>query len=183
MASKTSRKRGTVQAFNVSPKGLYEGLLLESSAKLIQVNFPPDLSAVIEQAAPIGQAVEVEVEASETKGKPAHPVYRLLALRNENGQRFEADASLNGNSGFSGKVVRLNYALHGEVNGGILDNGDFLHLKPNGAAAVELSVGMKVRGSGQSKPKMGGGRVIDADEVNGTPIEHKPKPKKKPAHH
>ena len=183
MPTKTNRKHGTVQAFNISPKGSYEGLLMESGGNIIQVNFSPEYAMSIEQTAPIGQAVELEVEPADTKEKSVHPVYRLLSIHSKNGRNTSSQANANNNGHFSGEVARLNYALHGEVNGGILDTGDFLHLKPHGAAAVELAVGMKVQGTGHSKPMTGGHRVIDADEINGIAIEHKPKPKKKAAHH
>ncbi len=73
---------------------------------------------------------------------------------------------------FSGRIERLNYALHGEVNGGILESGDFLHLKPEGARAVGLVVGMAVEARGTTKPMPGGCFVIEAEEVNGTVIRH-----------
>ena len=73
---------------------------------------------------------------------------------------------------FSGRIERLNYALHGEVNGGILESGDFLHLKPEGARAINLAVGMAVEARGKTRPMPGGRFVIDADEVNGTVIGH-----------
>jgi hypothetical protein len=66
----------------------------------------------------------------------------------------------------------LNYALHGEVNGGILESGDFLHLKPEGARAIGLALGMAVEARGKTRPTPGGWFVIEADEVNGTIIGH-----------
>ncbi len=172
MPTKTIHKTGTVQSFNVSPKGSYEGLLLKENGRTVQVNFSPDLADNIRSAAAVGETIEFEVEPVETRGEHSHPVYRLMSFKNGNR-----------NGDFSGKVLRLNYALHGEVNGGILDTGDFLHLKPHGAAALELAVGMEVKGTGVSKPMVGGHRVIEAEEVNGVHLEHKPKPKKKAAHH
>ena len=76
-------------------------------------------------------------------------------------------------------MERLNFAVHGEVNGAVLDSGDFLHLKPHGAAAIDLTVGINVKGKGPTKPMVGGRRVIEAEEVNGIQMEKKPKPKKK----
>jgi hypothetical protein len=81
---------------------------------------------------------------------------------------------------FSGRVARLNYALHGEVNGGILESGDFLHLKPEGARAVGLKLGLSVKGKGKTKPMADGHLVIEADEVNGIPIERHKGPHKAP---
>ena len=84
-----------------------------------------------------------------------------------------------GGARFSVKVERLNYALHGEVNRAILVTGDFLHLKPQGAAALAIAVGMEVKGVGSTKPMISGFRVIETQEVNGIKLDHKPKPKKK----
>ena len=114
------------------------------------------------------------------KGHPSHPVYQLVSLKNGDKHQVSVAAFSHDDSNpFSGVVERLNYALHGEVNGGILDTGDFLHLKPQGATALNISVGMKVQGIGSIKPAIGGHRVIEAEEVNGIKLDKKPKPKKK----
>jgi hypothetical protein len=180
MPTKTIHKQGKVAAFNVSPKGAYEGLLLagEDSA-VVQINFAQELASVISEAAPVGHSVQMEIEPEEPHGEPSHPVFRLVSFK-ANGLDFAKEFD----GRFSGTVTRLNYALHGEVNGGILDNGDFLHLKPHGAAALAIEVGMKVKGTGVAKPMIGGHRVIEAEEVNGIRLEKKPKPKpkKKAAH-
>jgi hypothetical protein len=177
MSTKTIHKHGTIQAFNISPKGSYEGLLLqEKGGELVQINFGHEMAAVLSESGHVGDPISLDVEAEPAHGKPSHPVFRLVAMKGGNG---------NGGGHFSGTVARLNYALHGEVNGGILDTGDFLHLKPHGAAALDLKVGMNVSGLGKAKPMVGGHSVIEAEEVNGIRIEQKPKPKpkKKAAHH
>jgi hypothetical protein len=165
MPNNAMQKQGNVQAFNVSPKGNYEGLLLQTEDELIQINFPQEFAAAMTDLAANGADVQLEVEAQELGGHACHPVYRLLSVTNA--------------KEFAGKATRLNYALHGEVNGAILESGDFLHVKPHGATALKLRVGMNVKGSGSTKPMHGGHRVIEADEVNGIRIEKKPKPKKK----
>lgn len=183
MAKSANKKSGIVQSFNVSPKGHYEGLLLESDDEVFQVNFPVKWSATVAEIARPGTHITVEIEPRETHGHPSHPVYELIRLSNgEEKHSFTAAANASGSVHLSGTVERLNYALHAEVNGAILDTGDFLHVKPHGAAALALAVGMKVRATGSVSPMVGGHRVIEADEVNGIAIEKKPKPKKK-AHH
>jgi hypothetical protein len=159
-------KTGIVQTFNISPKGSPEGLLLESDGEIIQINFLPEFAAEIAAMAAEGKEFKANVEPEEAHGHPSHTVFRLLSLNGHDGH-------------FSGKVKHLNYALHGEVNGAILDSGDFLHLKPHGAAALDLKPGMKVKAAGPSKPMFDGHRVIEATEVNGIAIDKKPKPKKK----
>ncbi len=142
---------------------------MESEGEIIQINFRQEFAAEVTAVAAEGKEFKANVEPEETHGDPSHSVFRLLSLGGHNGH-------------FSGKVKHLNYALHGEINGAILDSGDFLHVKPHGAAALGLKPGMKVKGTGSSKPMFDGHRVIEATEVNGIPMEKKPKPKKK-AHH
>ena len=180
MSKKQLNRKGTVQSFNFSPKGSYEGLLLKTADEIIQVNFPREHSEQMSAFAPEGSELRVALEAwEESKGPAEHPVYRLGSASNGKGEEFPG-AQHDGS--FSGKISRLNYALHGEVNGGVLDSGDFLHLKPHGAAALKIRVGLHVKGVGSSKPMPGGGHVIEAEEVNGIRLEKKPGPRKK-AHH
>ena len=152
------KKTGTIEALNVSPKGFYEGFLLRTGKRIAQINLGKEHR---HHSLKLGEKVTVEVEREEPEGKPAHEVFRLVG-------RIDGD----GPSGdFSGVVVTLNYALHGEVNGGILDSGDFLHLKPAGARAVKLKVGMLVKGKGGTRSMVDGHTVLEADEVNGIAIE------------
>ena len=168
MSKANMQIRGTVQSFNLSPKGCYEGLLLKTPQELMQVNFSKEWSASMSEMAPPGSEIAFDVQPMEPEGRPAHPVFQLIAIA--------------GAGKFSGKIERLNYALHGEVNGAILTNGDFVHTKPHGAATLQLKAGMKVEGHGESKPAADGHRIIEAEEVNGLPLEKKPKPKKKAPH-
>jgi hypothetical protein len=155
---------------NVGPKGFYEGFLLKSGKNVVQINFPKEhLHSFADGRAPEGE-ISVEVEAEEPWGTPAHEVFRLVRVVDNGGRKAEKDHHLPGK--FSGRIERLNYALHGEVNGGILESGDFLHLKPEGAQAIGLVVGMAVEARGATKPTPGGRFVIEADEVNGTVIGH-----------
>jgi len=140
---------------------------MKIDSEMIQINFRREFAAEIASVAAEGKELKADVEPEEAHGRPNYPVFRLLSLGGHNCH-------------FTGKVKHLNYALHGEVNGAILDSGDFLHVKPHGAAALDLKPGMKVKGSGSSKPMFDGHRVIEATEVNGVQIEKKPKPRKKP---
>ncbi len=186
MSKTTLKKQGTVQSFNYSPKGSFEGLLLETDHhKAIQINFPQHLAGRIAVVAAPGTQVQAEVHLEEEgRGHAAHPVYQLVRLKTDNNQyTLSADETEEEeHHSFSGKVERLNYALHGEVNGAILDNGDFVHLKPHGAAELELTEGMELEGFGSTKSTIDGHLVIEAEEVNGIHLEKKPKPKKKAPH-
>jgi hypothetical protein len=174
------KKTGTVEAWNISPKGFYEGFLLRTGKKVSQVNFPKEEVQAWGAALNSGDQIAVEVEPEPAHGDPEHSVYRLTRLRTLNGKAFAGHKP--GPSRFSGSVATLNYALHGEVNGAILDSGDFLHLKPQGARDVALKIGLKVEGHGNSKPMVGGHSVIEAEEVNGVAIHHHKGAKKKHAH-
>jgi hypothetical protein len=168
------KKTGTIESLNVSPKGFYEGFLLRTAKNLIQINLPKGGPSTQATGLSSGEQLAVEVESEAPQGEPAHPVFRLVRILGAHA--LGADGSdTQGSHRFSGSVVTLNYALHGEVNGGILDSGDFLHLKPEGARAVDLKVGMKVEGLGMTKPMVGGHSVIEADDVNGTVIHRKKK--------
>ena len=80
-----------------------------------------------------------------------------------------------------GTVKQINYARHGEPNGAILERGEFLHLRPEGAKAIDLQVGQKLSFEGEIKTSPAGHIVIEAHIVNGAAIDHpkKPEPKKK----
>jgi hypothetical protein len=162
------KKTGTVQSMNVSPKGFYEGFLLKSGNSVIQINLPKEHLQRFSDGWPSNTRISVEVEADEPWGAPAHKVFRLIRVT-DNGRR-KADHQLSRT--FTGRIERLNYALHGEVNGGILESGDFLHLKPEGEKAIGLAVGMSIEARGKTKPMPGGRFVIEADEVNGTVVGH-----------
>jgi hypothetical protein len=80
-----------------------------------------------------------------------------------------------------GEVVGLNYAKRGEVNGAILETGDFVHLRPHGAKAIGLKVGQTLEAEGEVRPGWAGCRVIEARRANGVSLE-KPKKKEGPEH-
>jgi hypothetical protein len=162
------KKTGSIQSFNVSPKGHYEGFLLRTGKGIVQVNLPKDQAYGLSNEWRPDSKIAIEVEEEESRGETEHKVFRMI-------DRPKAGK-------FSGRVERLNYALHGEVNGGILESGDFLHLKPEGARAVGIEVGQAVKGKGRTKPMVDGHFVIEADEVNGISMEQqKHKAKKKHA--
>ena len=175
---KGHRIHGVLKSFNVSPKGSYESLLVGADGKTLQVNFPQHSATYVVQSANLDEVIAIRVQVQEPNPHAEHPVFQLLSLEGADGTMLD----LRENGHFSATVKHLNYALHGEVNGAMLDTGDFLHVKPHGAKAIYLRPGMKVIGRGPTRPMMGGGKVIEAEEVNGLKIEHKPKPKKKHEH-
>src|ERR1700733_6372150 len=97
--------RGMVTAHNLSPKGHVEGVLVDTPTGLVQLNFPKHAADDVSRSFAVGASVTVDAELEDEDGD--HPVYRA------------SDAKGSG----SGRVVGLNYALHGEVNGYHLDDG------------------------------------------------------------
>jgi len=155
--------KGVVERFNHSPEGRYEGLLLKSADKVVQVNFPKPMAAELTKAIATGDQSSVRVVAEEAKGD--HPVYRLQKLTTAKGGEIAMEQKS------EGVVKYLNYSRHGEVNGAVLDNGNFVHLGPKGAKLVKLAIGEKLVVEGTAAT-MGDGHLVieDPSEVNGVKI-------------
>lgn len=163
---------GRFQHLIYSPKGAIEGLMIDTDGVPTQFVTDPHDTAAVERFGSLrpGQALVVEgTEAPPSpKGEAAHTVYRFERLASVDGQTAEAaDAK----AGTHGKVVRFNHAKHGEANGVVLDNGDFVHTRPEGLRALGLQLGDAVRAEGPARPlATGAGRVIEAHRVNGHPV-------------
>lgn len=129
---------GKVVAFNTSPRGARESVLLRVKKQLVQVTYPKERAPSLSEIE-IGSELRVDVRAGDAHGD--HPVYDAV--------EEEAEAE--------GKVVRLNYARHGELNGFHLDDGTFVHLKPEGARKRNVRVGQRVTIRGR--------RIVGPDAV------------------
>jgi hypothetical protein len=172
---------GVIQAYNYSPKGGVEGMLIQEGDRTLQVNLPPDLGLAIALTNAVGQSVEATVEPEpEDKKYPKgeHSVYRLVSLKSTDGRVFgpvgpgHEEAVI-----VEGIVSRLNYAKHGEANGVVLESGEFLHLKPDGMKHTGLQVGQQVAAEGRARPTPLGQRAIEAELVNGFSIGPKKPPR------
>jgi hypothetical protein len=144
-APSSARVQGKIVAFNLSPKGQIEGALVETARSTVQLNFPKHDAGPF---APLRAGALVDVDAELEVDGGEHPVYRAGA----------PEASI------SGTIVRLNYALHGAVNGWHLDDGTFVHAKPDGAKRHRLRVGerIEVRGPRRTGPD---GSVLEARSI------------------
>ena len=154
---------GVIRDFNLSPKGTIEGVLLDTKAGVVQINFAPD---DVPRGLSAGQAVEIVVETDHhAKKHPEgnHPVFQFVSMH---GREKEEDGPVR----VSGTVQKLNFARHGEPNGVILDTGDFIHLKPDGMKRHGLKVGQHITAEGDARPTTTGHRVIEATVVNGIPV-------------
>jgi hypothetical protein len=129
--SSVTSLRGKVVAHNISPKGHVEGALIETAKGIAQINFPKHAAEDFVRKAKIGASIDVPAERDEDD-EGDHPVY------------WASETS----GAASGAVVRLNYALHGEVNGYHLDDGTFVHVKPDGAKRYKLRVGDRITAEG-----------------------------------
>jgi hypothetical protein len=127
--------RGKALAFNISPKGQTEGVLVDTRRGVVQVNFPKLHAESLARSMKLGTTLELAAELETDEYD--HPVYRA----SDRGQQGKA----------SGAIVRLNYALHGEVNGVHLEDGTFVHLKPKGALKHRLQVGERVKAVGTQR--------------------------------
>lgn len=79
---------------------------------------------------------------------------------------------------WSGTVAGINFALHGEPNGVILDSGEFVHLKPPAAKQAGLSLGDAVSVTGSSFRSDADFIVIEPEMLNGTKIDELKRKKK-----
>ncbi len=177
--------RGIIRQLNFAPKGEVDGLILDVDGAMVQVNIPPDKAAGF--ADKVGQAVELTVGPEPAVAKHPrgeHPVHKLVATDRPGGpdhgprphhDDHDHDHDHGGPAEVRGRVERLNYAKHGEANGVVLEGGVFVHLKPDGMKRAGLRVGQEVtaRGKGAASKSGPGGRVIEAEAVDGVELGHK----------
>ncbi|RYY69998.1 MAG: hypothetical protein EOO24_50195 [Comamonadaceae bacterium] len=163
---------GRFQHLIYSPKGAIEGVLIDTDGVPTQfVTDPHDPSiADLFTALRAGQTLVIEGTdpGPSPKGEPAHSVYAFERLASIDGKEPKAPRP---HEDVAGTVVRFNYARHGAANGVVLDNGDFIHTKPEGLDKLGLKIGDKVKAEGAARPLITGtGRVIEAHSVNGKPV-------------
>jgi hypothetical protein len=171
--SPATQVSGIVAGYNLDPRGSVNGIILKDGDHLAQLNLPPDQGAPISAAAPIGQKIQASAIAERTNGD--HSIYRLVSLTGPDGKEISIAGPQDGpNAHVEGTVKSLNYTPRGDVDGAILDNGDFLQLGPGGAADVKLALDQKISADGKSRPMPGGHNIINPSTVNGTTIHHPP---------
>ncbi|WP_076998195.1 hypothetical protein [Variovorax sp. KK3] len=163
---------GRFQHLIYSPKGAVEGVLIDTDGISTQFVIDPHDPSVAEQFTGLraGQTLVVEgIEAGPSpKGEPAHTVYAFERLASVDGKE---PATVRPHEEAAGTVVRFNYAKHGAANGVVLDNGDFIHTRPEGLDRLGLKIGDKVKAEGAARPLVTStGRVIEARSVNGKPV-------------
>ncbi len=173
--------KGQILSYNLSPKGVPEGIILQTADGTVQVNFDSELAGQVTQFATEGQAVVIDARPdAERHADAVHPVFTLLRLStgsNDNAvlvTKGEAETDIT----VRGKIIRLNHARRGEINGAILDTGEFVHLRPHGVKAIGgVALGDMLEAQGEVRPGWSGHKVIEASSANGIKIgkpPHKP---------
>lgn len=158
---------GTFHQFIYSPHGSLEGVLLEIEGQPVQVVLDKDDDA--NAHALEGLLGEEEIVAEVKKMKPSdkgpaeHTVYELVELVAIAGA---TPAKTPQARAHRGRVVRFNYARHGEANGFILDSGDFIHTAPKGFKKLKVKVGDVIEAEGEITALFDGrGLVVEAEVV------------------
>lgn len=166
---------GAVTSYNYGSRGSYEGLMLKSGDKLVQINFPLDAGGFIAQTAAVGD--QVSLTATSTERASDHDVYELVTFTPAKGQALTiAGPDAWRVEHIDGAVKSLNYGRRGEVNGVSLHSGDVVRVGPEGAKLVNLAVGQKLSIDGRARSMLTGHKIIEADSINGTKIPTAPSP-------
>ena len=159
-----------VQQWLLNPNGEVDGLLLADGT---QVAFPPHLSASVQQAMKLGDAVQVS--GWRTPGAPVLSAARL----NANGRSVVDQPPAPGSAprdpaaltamSASGRVARPLYTGRGDVNGVMLDDGSIVRFPPHVGAelAAMLQPGstLHAKGWGSRGPL---GSAIEATAIGPT---------------
>lgn len=163
---------GTFQHLIYSPKGGIEGVLLSADGVALQLVFrheDEEASAAFEGVTQ-GQRIVAEAvpQGPSPKGKPVHAVYEFNRLVSIDGKKPARKRAIPSGPAYRGKIVRFNFARHGEPNGVILDTGDFIHTRPDGLRKLKLKVGDLVEADGDAHLlATGHGWAVEASSVNG----------------
>ena len=170
----TTKLNGTFLQVVYSPKGGVEGFLLRISGQPMQVvvDKHDEKTAHLVTGLVAGQAIIVSTQdmPPSDKGDGEHPVRAFQKLVSVDGA-LPPKAAAKG-AGYSGKIVRFNYAKHGTPNGYVLDSGDFIHVKPDGFIKLKLSVGDSVDADGDAHfLATGNGWAVEAASVNGKRVK------------
>jgi hypothetical protein len=165
---------GTIDGFNRDPHGRVSSVVVKTAyGKLDQFNLPPDLGEVAIHIATDGQRVTVVGSPERTVGD--RTIFRLSKLTGGDG-KSTLTAPTPGvpepTETIEGTVRRLNVSNRGDVDGALLDSGDYIHTGVE--AGTGLSVGGKLSVKGVAHPMVDGHRAVEADTVNGRPVPHPP---------
>lgn len=171
---------GIVEGYNLDPRGMVNGIVLKDGDRATQLNLPPNIAAAITAAAPVGQKVSATGVPEIVVG--GRSIFRFVSLTTADGKQYKMPAPGRDDSQVThvdGTVKQLNYSPRGEVDGVVLDTGDFLHVSPREAAQLNLAVGEKISADGHAHPMLTGHSAMEATKVNGMSID-RPRPQGRP---
>lgn len=169
MTQATELLSGAFRQFLFSPKGGIEGVLLSVNRKTIQVSMSPKDGAVLSRICAAGKRLRVLAtrdHSPKTAGS-AHPVYEFESLADASGEPIKSSDADAGHETVKGVVAALHFARHGQPNGVVLGNGEFIHLRPDGMTETGLRVGSKVSAVGRPGVTVFNTLWLDAHQVNG----------------
>lgn len=146
--------QGSFSQLIYAPDGAIEGLLLDVDGVPAQFVTKPHHEAELLRLKSRQKLTLVgSVRKPSHKGEPAHEVFDLVEIAGRDEPK---------NKTITGKVVRLNYAKHGEANGVVLNTGDFVHTKPEGLAHLGWKLGDSIKVTGRARPlRTGKGVVVE----------------------
>lgn len=160
----------------LSPHGSVEGAIVVDSQKQIHqlvVDEDPVLEHALRAAKPGAPlSLLAQAAAPSPKGKSQHPVWMVTSLSSVNGKPANPERG----TAVSGRVARINFARHGEPNGYVLDNGHFVHVKPDGFKTLDLDIGDRLEAKGEPRAILPDGEswVVDAKTINGKRVGKHP---------
>ncbi len=156
---------GTVDGYDLNSAGVPNSIVVKDGNRISQLNLPADSAALLAGATSVGQKVTAVAMPELLVGDRA--IYKLVSLTVGDGKPMAADGINTWQPMHAeGTIKSLNYASRGEVDGFILDTGDFLHTGRSTAASLNLSVGQKVIADGWGRPAPGGHSVIEPTKLN-----------------
>lgn len=164
---------GVVRQWLYSPKGAVEGVLLSVKGKAVQITTTPAEGAGLARGSGVGKRLRVLATAdrSAKAAQGDHPVHAFHQLADAAGQPLASPVTDPLHSQVKGVVAALHYARHGQPNGVLLANGEFIHLRPHGMAMAGLGIGAKVLAVGALKTTVLGTPMLEASSVNRMAID------------
>jgi hypothetical protein len=167
---------GSFQYLIYAPKGEIEGVLLHCGDKPLQLVIDKHDVEAAEAFDGVTRGQSIKVRATKSrpspKGESSHAVFDFVLLESVDGMK-PAKRKPSPGAAYQGKVVRFNFAKHGEANGVVLDTGDFIHTKPDGMKLLRLRIGANVEAEGDAQRLADdSGWAVDATSVNGKTVKH-----------
>jgi hypothetical protein len=179
------RTEGNVERFLVNPHGEIDGVILNGASETTFVHVPPHLSAEIEAAIKIGDAIGVRglrprgtsmiaavaMTAADGRAIVDHgPSGKRDEHKRGEESRKPGRPSRMKDMNAAGKVRMSLHAPKGELRGALLDDGSIVRLAPGQAhrfaALLQPGASLAVRGDGIETPH---GRVVEVREIGSDP--------------